>query len=269
MRWKAGHGRFSPRIYPRDFPKGLGSFGLAALLVLAVACGAEPALTPAVTPVLSQVAVQTPEPTGELAPDATTVVEVTPQPSPASPLTPTPEPAQTTPASPTPEPVSLLVLTPPDNIGVEVGAIRVAGLTSGNKIGINGIPVEVLEDGTFERDLILSDGVNLIEVLASGPGGGTTSRQLVVFYVSPTAGLPFTLLYPPDGLTVSQPEVNVLGVTTLDAIVGVNQIPVEINSFGVFSASVTLEEGANLVEVVATNIQGNIRFQTVAVFYTP
>ncbi len=105
--------------------------------------------------------------------------------------------------------------------------------------------------------------------MASGPGGHTTSRQLVVFYVSPTAGLPFTLLYPPDGLTVSHPEVNVLGVTTLDAIVGVNQIPVEVNSLGVFSASVALEEGANLVEVVATNIQGNIRFQTVAVFYTP
>ncbi len=103
--------------------------------------------------------------------------------------------------------------------------------------------MEVVEDGTFQRDLTLSDGVNLIEVTASGPGGQTTSRQLRVFYVSPTAGLPFTLLYPPDGLAVSQPEVNVLGVTTLDAIVGVNQIPVEVNSFGVFSASVALEEG--------------------------
>ena len=239
--------------------------GLAVILVSAVACASDPAVTPALSPV----AVQTPQSTRESAPAGTSTAEVSPQPSPTLPPTLTPEPAQATLTKPVEAPLTLQVLTPPDSIGVEVGAVRVAGITSGNEIGINGIPVEVIEDGTFQRDLFLSDRVNLIEVTASGPGGRTTSRQLRVFYGSPTAGLPFTLIYPPDGLTVSQPEVNVLGVTTLDAIVGVNEIPVEINSFGVFSASVVLEEGANLVEVVATNIQGNIRFQTVAVFYTP
>lgn len=259
MRWKSANGRLSSGW--------LGSFGLTVLVVAAVACGSEPAAIPALSPV----AVQTPEPTGESTPAITPTAGVSPQPSPTLPPTLTPEPAGATPTptKPMEEPLTLQVLTPPDSIGVEVGAVRVAGITSGIEIGINGIPVEVLEDGTFLRDLTLSDGVNLIEVTASGPDGQTTSRQLVVFYVSPTAGLPFTLLYPPDGLTVSQPEVNVLGVTTLDAIVGVNQIPVEVNSLGVFSASIALEEGANLVEVVATNIQGNIRFQTVAVFYTP
>ena len=257
MRWKSANGRLSPGW--------LGSFGLALLVVSAVACGSEPAATP----VLSPVAVQTPEPTPESTPAGTPTAEVSPHPSPTFPPTLTPGPAKATPTKPMEDPLTLQVFTPPNRIGVEVGAVRVAGITSGSEIGINGLPVEVLEDGTFQRDLTLIDGVNLIEVMASGPGGQTTSRQLVVFYVSPTAGLPFTLLYPPDGLTVSQPEVNVLGVTTLDAIVGVNQIPVEVNSLGVFSASVALEEGANLVEVVATNIQGNIRFQTVAVFYTP
>ena len=259
MRWKSANGRLSPGW--------LGSFGLALLVVFAVACGSEPAATPALSPV----AVQTPEPTPESTPAGIPTAEVSPQPSPTSEPTLTPGPAKATPTptQPMEEPLTLQVLTPPDSIGVEVGAVRVAGITSGSEIGINGLPVEVFEDGTFQRDLTLIDGVNLIEVMASGPGGQSTSRQLVVFYVSPTAGLPFTLLYPPDGLTVSQPEVNVLGVTTLDAIVGVNQIPVEVNSLGVFSASVALEEGANLVEVVATNIQGNIRFQTVAVFYTP
>ena len=261
MRWKSANGRLSPGW--------LGSFGLALLVVSAVACGSELVATPDATPALSPVAVQTPEPTPESTSAGTPTAEVSPQPSPTLPPTLTPEPAKATPTIPGVEPLTLQVLTPPDRIGVEVGAVRVAGITSGSEIGINGLPVEVLEDGTFQRDLTLIDGVNLIEVMATGLGGQATSRQLVVFYVSPTAGLPFTLLYPPDGLTVSQPEVNVLGVTTLDAIVGVNQIPVEVNSLGVFSASVALEEGANLVEVVATNIQGNIRFQTVAVFYTP
>jgi hypothetical protein len=193
MCWKCGSGRLSPGW--------LGSFGLAVLLVAAVACGPEPGLTPTVTPALSPVAVQTPEPTGESTPASTPTGEVFPQPSPTLPPALTPEPARATPTKPVDQPVTLQVLTPPDSIGVEVGAVGVAGITSGHEIGINGIPVEVLEDGTFQRDLTLSDGVNLIEVMASGPGGRTTSRQLRVFYVSPTAGLPFTLLYPPDGRT--------------------------------------------------------------------
>ena len=261
MRGKPGNGRLSPRF----FAWWLGIFGLAVLLVSAVVCRSEPAVTPTLSPVV----VRTPEPAAKSTLGGTPSAEISPLPSPTLPLTFTQEPAKPTPTRPVEEPLTLQVLTPLDSIGVEVGAVRVAGITSGNEIGINGIPVEVFEDGTFQRDLTLNDGVNLIEVTASGPGGRTTSQQLRVFYVSPTAGLPFTLLYPSDGLTVSQPEVNVLGVTTLDAIVGVNQIPVEVNSLGVFSASVALEEGANLVEVVATNIQGNIRFQTVVVFYTP
>ena len=223
---------------------------------------------PASTPALSPVAVQTPEPVGDSTPARTPTVEVPTQPSPTLPPNPTPEPAKPTPTSLAGEPPTLQVLTPLDGDGVEVGAVRVTGLTSGNEIVVNGIPVEVFEDRTFQLDLSLIDGVNGIKVVASDPGGQTASRQLVV-YVSPTPGLPFTLLYPPDGLTVSQPDVMVLGVTTLDAIVGVNQIPVEVNSFGIFSASVALEEGANLVEVVATNIQGNIQFEAVVVFYTP
>ena len=199
----------------------MGSFSLAVLMVWAVACGSESASTPALSPV----AVQTPEPTGVATPAGTPTVEVPTQPSPTSAPTLTPEPVKPTPTIPVEESITLQVLTPPDSVGVEVGAVRVAGITSGDEIGINGIPVEVLVDGTFLRDLVLSEGVNLIEVRATGSGGQTTSRQLRVFYVSPTAGLPFTLLYPPDGLTVSQPDVMVLGVTILDAIVGVNQIP--------------------------------------------
>ena len=268
MPWKSGYDRHFPRL----FPGWMGSIGLAVLVVSAVACASEPAVTPALSPV----AVQTPKPTGESTPASTPTAEISTQTSPTLPPTLTPEPATAMPTNPTVTPtipieesLTLQVLTPLDSIGVEVGAVRVAGITSGNEIGINGIPVEVFEDGAFQRDLTLSDGVNLMEVTASAPGRQSTSRQLVVFYVSPTAVLPFTLLYPPDGLAVSQPEVNVMGVTTLDSIVGVNQVPVEINSLGVFSASVASEEGANLVEVVATNIEGNIRFQTVAVFYTP
>ena len=166
------------------------------------------------------------------------------------------------------DPVILKILAPQHGAGVEVGAVQVMGITSGTKIEINGVSVPVAADGSFQRDLPLAEGLNMVEVVASVPGQ-TASQQLAVFSISPIAGLPFSLFYPPDGLTVAEPEVTILGATTPDAIVGVNDIPVDINALGIFSSTVDLVEGPNLIEVVATDIVGNIRFQTVAIFYTP
>jgi len=114
----------------------------------------------------------------------------------------------------------------------------------------------------------LREGVNLLEVVASEPSGRTRAEQIVVFMVYPIAALPFSLLYPKDGLVVTQASIPVVGVTSPGAIVGVNGIPVEVNELGVFSTTVPLKMGDNLIEVVATDIR-EVRFQTVVVFYTP
>ncbi len=167
------------------------------------------------------------------------------------------------------DPVVLKILAPQHGSGVEVGAVQVMGITSGTKITINGVPVAVAADGSFQRDLPLAEGLNMVEVVATAPPGRTASQKLAVFSISPIAGLPFSLFYPPDGLTVNQPFVSILGATTPDAIVGVNDTPVDVNALGIFSSTVDLAEGPNLVQVVATDIVGNIRFQTVAIFYTP
>jgi len=173
-----------------------------------------------------------------------------------------------TPGDSTTEPIALKVLTPIDGSGIEVNSTRVMGMTSAKKVEINGVPVEVLIDGSFQRDMPLREGVNLLEVVASEPSGRTRTEQIVVFMVSPVAALPFSLLYPKDGLVVTEMSVPVVGVTSPDAIVGVNGIPVEVNRLGVFSTTVPLKEGDNLIEVVATDIR-EVRFQTVVVFYTP
>jgi len=153
---------------------------------------------------------------------------------------------------------------------VETDAVRVMGITGVDAaVGVNGIPVDVASDGSFSIDLQLDEGINLIEVEAADLSGGTAGEQVAVFFISPTAGLPFALYYPPDGLEVSTETVLVAGGTRPDAVVGVNGDPVEINALGIFSTTVTLEEGPNFIEVVATDIQGNVRFQTVAVFYLP
>ena len=173
-----------------------------------------------------------------------------------------------TPAAPSTKPIALKVLAPIDGSGIEVDSTRVMGMTSAKKIEINGVPVDVSIDGSFQRDMPLREGVNLLEVVASEPSGRTRAEQIVVFMVYPIAALPFSLLYPKDGLVVTEASIPVVGVTSPGAIVGVNGIPVEVNELGVFSTTVPLKMGDNLIEVVATDIR-EVRFQTVVVFYTP
>ena len=90
-----------------------------------------------------------------------------------------------------------------------------------------------------------------------------------MFFVSPTAGIPLSVFYPADGLLVTDQTLQVIGGTRQDAVVGVNGEPVTVNGLGIFSTTILLEEGPNLIEVVAVDIQENVNFQTVVVFYEP
>ncbi len=157
-----------------------------------------------------------------------------------------------------------------DGASSEIRAIRVLGKTRMDAVvGINGIPVEVAADGSFQHDTVLDEVENAIEVVAEGLPGEAELRSAVVLFAPPTAGLPFTVFYPLDGLEVNQPNLPVIGGTRADAAVGVNGSPVDVNVLGLFSTTVSLDIGANLIEVVASDVQGNVRFEAVAVFYLP
>ena len=200
----------------------------------------------------------------EAVPEETTTAVATVAPTQTATAVAEPDPTQTPPE------LTLDLLSPEDGTGVEIGALRVMGKTRVDAVvGVNGVPVDVFAGGSFQQDVALEEGVNLIEVTASALTGETVSQQVAVFFVSTAAGLPFTLLYPPDGLVVTDPTVMVTGGTRPDAVVGVNGVPVDVNSLGIFSTSVSLDEGGNFIEVLATDIDGNVRFQTVAVFYLP
>ena len=80
--------------------------------------------------------------------------------------------------------------------------------------------------------------------------------------------VPHSILFP-QGLEVDDPNLTIMGATRPDALIGVNGVPVEINSFVIFSTTIVLEEGTNLIEVVAVDLDENVNFQTVVVFYIP
>ena len=102
---------------------------------------------------------------------------------------------------------------------------------------------------------------------AASAGGRTQTQTAEVSFVPSEFALPFSLFYPLDGIETNQPDIPVLGVTRPDAVVAINGNPLEVGASGIFSGSSSLEEGANLVEVVATDIVGNVRSEVIAVFY--
>ena len=74
---------------------------------------------------------------------------------------------------------------------------------------------------------------------------------------------------PADESVVSMDTVAVRGTTTADAVVSVNGAVVEVDAQGSFEAIVTLEEGPNLIEVVASDLTGAGESIDIVVVYIP
>jgi len=139
------------------------------LLVLTAACAPAPGeITPAPTP--------TPE-------------EITPPPTPTpEEVTPTPPPEEVTPPptpEPTPEPEFFLTVTQPaDDSIINADEVEVRGRTTpGAVVSVNGELAEVDEEGNFTMMVVLEEGPNLIEVIASDLEGNQQGHTLVIIYV--------------------------------------------------------------------------------------
>ncbi len=74
---------------------------------------------------------------------------------------------------------------------------------------------------------------------------------------------------PQDESVVSTEAVVVQGTTAADAVVSVNGAVVEVDAQGAFEAIVTLEEGPNLIEVVASDLTGAEESRDIVVIYFP
>lgn len=182
--------------------------------------------------------------------------------------TPTPKPTATPTALPTPDPLSLTLPYINDGVTVQSGVLVVVGMTNQDAaVAINGIPADVGPNGIFIYELALEEGLNYVEVVATDIAGQNTSQGATVFYLPPESGIPLDLFYPVDGLEVNEPGLLVVGATSQDAAVAVNGIPTEVTASGVFRTMLALEEGANLVEITASDVQGLTRSQTASVFY--
>ena len=67
----------------------------------------------------------------------------------------------------------------------------------------------------------------------------------------------------------NEPSLYVVGRTRVDAVVTINDTVVEPNIDGQFSLTVDLEEGPNIIEVVASVASGEQLDLVLVVFYVP
>lgn len=84
-----------------------------------------------------------------------------------------------------------------------------------------------------------------------------------------TSGLWLNLLSPLDEALVDAPQVDVTGSAPAGTVISVNDLILIVGIDGQFTATVPLEEGLNLIEVVASNEKGNELSALLTVTYEP
>ncbi len=106
---------------------------------------------------------------------------------------------------------------------------------------------------------------------AQGSKPATASAATSAARRPPAASAPLKLQVtsPADQTTVNAPQLVVTGVTAPGAVVSVNDALADVDAAGNFKANLTLDEGPNVIEVVASDIAGNQLNSTLLVIYEP
>ena len=228
------------------------------------------ALMPFALTLLALSACITPVP--RIAPTPVPTITPTPQPTATPDPTPTPLPTSTPLPTATPTPVieGLLDLQgPEDNAAVRTDSVVVHGYAHPDAaVQVNREPVEVDESGRFRQVIDLSPGFNTITVDAETPDGATESASVsVISLILPPQPFFLIVTQPEDQSFATHPTIPLIGRTTAGTVVTVKGVAVPVDISGVFSTTITLEPGPNLIEVQGISADGEELDALVAVIY--
>lgn len=81
--------------------------------------------------------------------------------------------------------------------------------------------------------------------------------------------LPLLVLSPLDGEVVNTPQVEIIGSAAAGSVLSVNDEILIVGADGQFKVIVMLEEGPNLIEIVASDGLGNTAYLPLSIFYEP
>lgn len=134
--------------------------------------------------------------------------------------------------------------------------ISVAGVVpAGTSLKINGQEATVAEDGQFEREVILQEGDNVLNLAATDDVGNETTQEIVVHRKTIPPPLELNVQ---DGETFQRSEVQLIGKTEAGATILVGGQAVTVSPVGEFQTTVSLIDGENLLEVVAQDQANNV-----------
>jgi PGF-pre-PGF domain-containing protein len=179
----------------------------------------------------------------------------------------------------------LLIITQPVNGKVvSVNTITVSGTATDPSgilsVTLNGVPLSLAPDGSFNTSVTLATGANLITVVArdNSPSTNTATVTRTVTYTPPlvpdTTPPNLIVTHPLDGQTFASNEITVTGFVVDESgiyAVTVNGGPVTVALDDYFSLRLPLNLGSNTITVTAVDASElrNTATVTTNVTYTP
>jgi hypothetical protein len=121
-------------------------------------------------------------------------------------------------------------------------------------VTINGQATTLLEDGAFSRELILQEGDNTIRIEATDDVGNVTVRERLVHLKTKSPALNLSI---EDGAVFQQSTVQLTGRTDPGSTVLVNNQVVAVSPLGEFQTTLSLVNGANILNVESRDVAGN------------
>jgi flagellar hook assembly protein FlgD len=153
-------------------------------------------------------------------------------------------------------PPDVVIATPLDDEWTNQTLTTVSGqVPLGTTLTVNDQPVTLNEDGSFQHELLLEEGDNLIHIAATDDVGNvTTHERLVHLKTKP----PLLELDVAEGTTFGDSALQLTGRTDAGATVIVNGQVVPVSTLGDFQVTLNLFQGDNIIQAEARDQAGNV-----------
>ena len=199
---------------------------------------------------------------------------------------PVPFPINTPIPKPTPTPLVvneprelLKIIEPHDGMRFRKNVVVVRGKSQTDaEILVNGAQARIDDEGNFWYGVALTVGNNEIDISAQSKDGKEVREVLNVVLLS-NRPLFLSIREPLNHSLAVNPSIPVSGLTTPDAEITVQGVKVEVKTslvpdlpekeLGIFHTEIPLTQGANPIEVIATNSMGQTITTDLVVAYLP
>ena len=178
------------------------------------------------------------------------------------------------------EPRELLeIIEPHDGMRFRKNVVVVRGKSQTDaEVLVNGAQARIDDEGNFWYGVALTVGNNQIDISAQSKDGKEVREVLNVVLLS-NRPLFLSIREPLNHSLAVNPSIPVSGLTTPDAEITVQGVKIEVKTslvpdlpekeLGIFHTEIPLTQGANHIEVIATNSMGQTITTDLVVAYLP